>query len=263
MHIQVLMFLTLATTGVFYSAELVGGELQNTRLFGADFQSYVVTVDTGTDSPIQLKDRPRLAQLITQLNPTDDLYWPAARFYRDDPLRHYGFERMRRELLLQLGALKKLEGKEAVPEYLTALIRNARLASPVALVLEPDAIAGKDEFNKQLDNGDYILRVSKRPKELEILGFAGFSKVKHHYTMTVRDYTQGLAFSDLADQTVVYLLAPSLTVTTAGRAIWNESHEQIRPGTLLYIPLDESALSSDFQGLNQQIIKFLQHRVVE
>lgn len=261
MQIQMLIFLTLVTTSVFYTADSVGDEFQDIQLVGADVQSYVVSVDTGNKTPLQLKSRPRLAELMAQLNPADDLYWPAARFYRDDPLRHYSFERKRRELLLQLGEIRRLEGKEAVPEDFSQLIRTARLASPVALVLEPDAIAGKDEFNKQLDNGDYILRVAKRPKQLEIVGFAGLSKAQHHYKMTARGYTRDLAFSDLADQTQVYLLAPSLTVTVAGRAIWNESFEQIRPGTLLYIPVDESALPSDFQGINQQIIEFLQHRV--
>jgi hypothetical protein len=263
MRIQVLMFLALMTTTTFSSVDSVGAELQDIQLVGADIQSYVVTVDTGSKTPLQLKDRPRLSQLMAQLNPADDLYWPAARFYRDDPLLHYSLERKRRELLLQLGEIKRQEGKDAVPQDFTSLIRTARLAAPVALVLEPDAIAGKDEFNKQLDRGDYILRVAKRPKELEIVGFAGLSKAQHHYKMTVRGYTRDLTFSDVADQTQVYLLSPSLAVTVAGRAIWNESPEQVRPGTLLYIPLDESTLPADFQGINQQIIEFLQHRVTE
>lgn len=263
MRIQVLIFLTLVTTTTFCSVDSVAAELQDIQLVGADIQSYVVSVDTGNKTPLKLKNRPRLAELLAQLSPADDLYWPAARFYRDDPLLHYSLERKRRELLLQLGEIKRLEGKDAVPQDFTSLIRTARLAAPVALVLEPDAVAGKDEFNKQLDNGNYILRVAKRPKQLEIVGFAGLSKVQHHYKMTARGYTRDLAFSEVADQTQVYLLAPSLTVTVAGRAIWNESAEQLRPGTLLYIPVDESALPADFQGINQQIIEFLQHRVTE
>ena len=260
MRIQELIVLTFITTASFTGAA-AGSD--GPKVIGADVQSYVVTVDTGAAEPLQLKSRPRLDQLLTELKPAQDLYWPAARFYRDDPLRHYGFERMRRELLLQLGEIRRLEGKEAVPDDFTTLIRTARLAAPVALTLDPDAIAAKDELNKQLDNGDYILRVATRPKQLEIVGFAGLAKVQHQYNKTVRDYSRDLPFSDLADQTQLYLLSPSLTVTLAGRAIWNESVAQIRPGTLLYVPLDESALPADFQGINQQIIKFLQHRVTE
>lgn len=260
MRIHEFIVLTLMATASFSGwAE----EPANPKVVGADVQSYVVTVDTGSTAPLQLKSRPRLDQLLAQLNPAQDLYWPAARFYRDDPLRHYGFERMRRELLLQLGEIKRQEGKDAVPDDFAALIRTARLAAPVALTLDPDAVTGKDELNKQLDNGDYILRVATRPKELEIVGFAGLSKVQHHYNKTARDYSNDLAFSDSADQSLVYLLSPDLTVTAAGRAVWNESAVQIRPGTLLYVPLDESALSADFQGINQQIIRFLQHRVTE
>jgi hypothetical protein len=262
MYMQKLIVLTLMATAGSYAAVSVA-EQQSHRIIGEDIQSYVVKVDTGNSAPLQLKSRPRLEQLLQQLQPADDLYWPAARFYRNDPLRHYGFERMRRELLLQLGEIKRLAGKDAVPEDFTSLIRTARLAAPVALQLDPDAVAAKEELNKQLDNGDYILRVGKRPKELEIVGFAGLSRQAHHYASSVRDYTSGLNFSALADQSVVYLLSPSLTVTAAGRAIWNESPEQIRPGTLLYIPVDESALGADFQGINQQIIRLLQHRVAE
>lgn len=253
MHTKVLMLLTFLTSLTLYSS----------AADAVDFQSYVVTVDTGNNTTLQLKDRPRLDQLMTALQAEYDLYWPAARFYRDDPLRHYGFERKRRELLLQFGAIKRLLGKDTVPDDFAQLIRTARLAAPVELVLDPDAIAGKDELNMQLDRGDYILRVGKRPKDLEITGFAGQSKVRHQYNLTVRDYTLDLAFTELADQSMVYLLSPTLTVTAAGRALWNKSPVQIRPGTVLYIPIDESALPAEFSGINQQIIEFLQHRVTD
>jgi hypothetical protein len=229
----------------------------------ADFQSFVVTVDTGNKNSLQFMQRPRLAELLQQLDPADELYWPAARFYRDDALRHYGFERQRQNLLSQFAELRQLAGKAAVPESFVELVRTARLASPVALTLDPDAVSGKDALNKQLDNGNYLLRVAKRPTELEIVGFAGLARVAHSYTSTVRDYTSGLAFSELSDQSVVYLLSPSLKVVAAGRALWNASTEQLRPGTLLYIPVDESALPSSFQGINQQVIEFLKHRVTE
>ncbi len=263
MRIQVLILLWFITICSFSAASQQIGADSSALALGEDSRAYAVTVDTGHKTPLQLKERPRLAQLFATLKLTDDLYWPAARLYRDDPLLHYRFERSRREILLKFGEIKRLEGKDAIPDDFAHLIRTARLAAPLALVLEPDALASNAEFDKLMDKGRYVLRVTKRPKELEILGFAGLSKVQHHYQTTVRGYTRDLAFSELADQSLVYLLAPSLQVTAAGRALWNESLAQVRPGTVLYVPLDESALPWDFQGINQQIIEFLQHRVTE
>jgi len=144
---------------------------------------------------------------------------------------------------------------------LTQTVSQATLAVPVDRELDPDLVLAKAELNPIVDDGRYFLRLVARPTDLDVIGFANTTTVTHQMGATVRAYSQGLNFAGVADQSWVWVMSPTGEWRRYGRQLWNVSDEEIRPGSLLYIPVDESKLSSDFAGFNQQFMEFLRLRV--
>lgn len=209
-------------------------------------------------------EAPRLANILEPVSADKRWYWPAAALYRLDSQKP---EQMRENTLLSLQQLlgrwqEKPERKATVLRLIREL-ENWQLAERVLVTVDYDLARVKPEFNPQLDNGRYLLRLKTRPDAVYAYGMITFpQRLAHQGATPAYEYLHGLTFSAGADSKKLYVIQSDGRVEFVDNSYWNRQHLEIMPGGQLFIPFADEWFSSLAENINQQIAELARHRVM-
>lgn len=213
-------------------------------------------------------DQPRLGLVVTQLNTSASLYWPAARLFKTDTETKLKLDQQRQHLLSQLAQLRREFQQDeelqlaASVEKLEKDISAWELAGNMNLPLDPDRVRVKKSLNPLLSKGQYKIIVNTRPIELTVEGLAVEQMTPLLNAVPVDTYLDIVSILEGGSRSFVYILPASGGFQIAKTGLWNNSYQEVSPGTVLFIPFEQRNLPGAFSDINEQIVELLLHKVV-
>jgi len=210
-------------------------------------------------------NEPRLLEVLAPLAAHQNWYWPAATLYKID---NSELEQTRQQLLKQLSTLAKAKSQKDPQlalslKQLTADITSWRLARRLPIKIDYDLARIKAASNPQFTHGNYILRLASRSEVVHILGAVNDSQqVAHMAHADVSKYDTKQRLTDFADKDYVIVIQADGRVIKAPVAYWNKTHQEVMPGSQLFVPFKESLFFPELSKINQQILKLAVNRVL-
>jgi hypothetical protein len=215
-------------------------------------------------STFSFETQPRLIDVLAPVALQEDWYWPASSLHK---LGKNTFSEKRNEVISKLEKMR-VNGstKEQEPSAITTLIKQIKLwqlAERIPLVIDYDFARTKASLNPLFDKGDYLLTLLKRPRNVYAFGaLVGESLLAHKDAADVSDYLAQLSLTAQADNDYVYIIQADGKILRAPYAYWNKGHQEIMPGSQLFIPFKKQLFSSDYEELNQQIVYLAANRIL-
>jgi hypothetical protein len=213
-------------------------------------------------------ERPRLGLVVSQINSLSSLYWPAAKLFKVDVDTKLKLEQQRTELLTRLAALKQEFQKDSEPglvasvEKLEKDISIWELAGHMALPLDPDRVRAKKSLNPLLSEGQYKLTVTERPKTILLEGLVKQRSTPLLNDLSVDTYLEHVSILEGGSSSFLYVVPASGEFYVAQTGLWNKSHQEVLPGSMLFIPFEQRQLPGAFSDINKQVVELLLHKVV-
>jgi hypothetical protein len=212
-------------------------------------------------------ERPRLQTVLAPLATDASRYWPSARLYRLEPHKQVVAERLRTKISEQLRQLtihwKDRKDIAAALMELNSQLQRWRLAEPVFIPLDPDAVRVNPALDPKLDTGSYLLQVKSRPNHLTFVGLGGDQYIQHQSNLALYRYIPQLTQHRWTDTEKVYWLTNSPSPVSIPVASWNRNEQPLPPGSYLFVPLPAWILIEPAQNLNQQLLELLQYRITK
>jgi len=230
-----------------------------------DSASAEVTVQVNQQHYV-FTNEPHLVEVLTPLAAQQNWYWPAATLYKID---NSALEQTRQAVLNQLSILAtaqqpKNPSLKLALEQLAADITNWSLARRLPTAIDYDLARIKAQANPQFTQGDYILALAQRSNIVHILGAVNYSQhVAHLPNTDVSDYITKQSLTNLADKDYVIVIQANGTVVKAPTAYWNKKHQEVMPGSQLFVPFKENLFTPEHSKINQQIVKLAVNRVLK
>ncbi|WP_146074441.1 capsule biosynthesis GfcC family protein [Pokkaliibacter plantistimulans] len=205
--------------------------------------------------PTNFPDNARLYE-ITHGAPTDSAWIPGAALFLKQNL---GSEQSAKSTMLE--GLKSIynytasdkESDKPFAEWLLAL-RGWIQTQPVTgrqlvTTLDPFQLEIDKTANKKITS-DARLNYPNRPDFISIIGLNGTSdgtlpyrKVPYLPGKDIQSYFNEDDIASWANKNEVYIVSPAGEIEKVGIAAWNFKHVRLVPGSWVYIPIDNDALS--------------------
>ncbi len=234
-------------------------------LVGFAFNTAVasVTVTVNQEQYI-FTHEPRLVELLAPIANQANWYWPSAALYQADNIQ---LEEKRQLLITSLSNLiqrYRTQNPETAKsiEQLQASITNWRLAQRLPIKIDYDLARMVAAANPQLPKGKYILAITPRIDTVQLFGAVNeTNKISHLAHADVSEYITDQTLSNLADTDIVILIQADGRLIKAPVAYWNKTHQEVMPGSQLFIPFKQSSFDPEFATINQQIMTLALNRV--
>ena len=213
----------------------------------------------------QFANEPRLLEVLAPLGAKEKVYWPGTALYEIDK---GDLEQTRQALLKRLSALAKAQLQKAPQlsyalEQLVADITSWTLARRLPVIIDYDLARIEAAANPQFTQGHYRLRLAPRPKVVHVFGAVNYSQqVAHLPHSEVSQYNTRQHHNDLANKELVHIIQADGREIKAPSAYWNKSHQEVMPGSQIFVPFKESLFSPEFSQINQQIVTLAVNRVL-
>jgi hypothetical protein len=232
--------------------------------FNSVFGAVTVTVN---QEQYEFAHEPSLVEVLTPITNKQGLYWPAATLYRSGDTE---LEKMRFSLLNHLSTLvtrylsEEPEISHAL-EQLHATIASWRLARRLPLKIDYDLARIVATKNPRFPKGAYIISVAPRVDTVKLFGAiknAGtMPHMPHMAHADVREYLSHQTLGVLADKDYVIIIQADGRKIKAPVAYWNKSHQEVMPGSQVFVAFKPSLFHPEFATINQQIITLALNRV--
>jgi len=225
---------------------------------------YGATNITVNGSLFSFKNQPRLSEVLAPVALKNDWYWSASTLHK---LGNAEINEKRDEVIIKLKQiLMNSSGKPKEQNSIATLIsqiRQWKLAERIPLAIDYDLARAKASLNPLFDEGDYLLNLVERPDSLYVFG-ALFSEtmITHKDAADVSDYLLGISLPANADKDYVYVIQADGKTMRVPYAYWNRGHQEIMPGSQLYIPFKTQLFSSDIEKINEQIVFLAVNRIL-
>lgn len=210
---------------------------------------------------------PTLAQLLEEVPVATRVYWPNARLFQLDSVAP---ENQKQAVLVQLEALQQYwenRGRPARAKTIQALQKQVvswRVARAIAIRLDYDLARIQPKYSPRMDPGSYLLRCGGRPATVALWGAIAPPREIPHLNATAADrYLEWIALLPGADHSWLYSIPPYTPLERIPVASWNRHHQEVMPGSQLFLPVHEALLPPGYRSLNLALAELLRHRVSE
>lgn len=205
-------------------------------------------------------ENPRLEQVLAPIALQSNWYWPSAQLFDLDDANI----ELKRDELIQLIKQDAAANVEFANDYqiLIEQIQTWTLADRVNIDIDFDLARFSIEHNPKFENGRYLLTVSTRPERVYIFGAvkeAGYRDFSENTCVT--NVLAKIERLDSADTNSLYLISPNGNVEKAPIAYWNRACVVPMPGSLIYVPIQESSWSADMAQMNKMVTSLALNKV--
>ena len=234
-------------------------------LSGFTFNAVIAAVTvTVNQEQYVFEHEPSLVEVLTPIINKQSLYWPTATLYQSGNTK---LEEMRFSLLTHLRALATrylLEEPEIAQslQQLQTTITSWRLAQRLPITIDYDLARVIASKNPRFPKGEYILYLTPRMDSVQLFGAINNTReVPHLAHADVSEYMTHQTLMDLADKDYVMIIQADGRKIKAPLAYWNKSHQEVMPGSQLFVLFKQSLFHPEFAIINQQIITLALNRV--
>jgi hypothetical protein len=207
---------------------------------------------------------PRLVEVLAPIANKKSVYWPAASLYY---IADTQLEKTRQLVLNNIATVLKRYATDKPQialslERLQSTITSWRLARRLPIKIDYDLARIVDAANPRLASGKYILAVSPRMNTVQLFGAVNQTDNVPHLAHTdVSKYITQQTLTALADKDYVMIIQADGRKIKAPAAYWNKAHQEVMPGSQLFVPFNQSIFTSEFAAINQQIMYLALNRV--
>ena len=207
---------------------------------------------------------PRLVEILAPIANQKNWYWPGAALYQDNDIK---LEKMRFSVLDQLSTLAKLyrteePGMTQSLEQLQVTIKGWRLARRLPIKIDYDLARIVEAANPRLPKGKYVLDLAPRMNTVQLFGAVNKTgEIPHLAHADISEYITADNRADLADKDYVMLIQADGRKITAPVAYWNKAHQEVMPGSQLFVPFKASLFHPEHTSINLQITTLATNRV--
>lgn len=227
----------------------------------ADSSNSEVKINVNNSAIDIYRFSPSLELVLKKYAAQGDWYWPAAVLFKKYSQQQ---ELDRTKITSALSVLKNDTDDKNEQEQIQLLINEInswKLAKHTQTPVDYDLVRLHEKFNPLLEPGEYFLSLTSRPSNLRLIGLtARKESISHVGATDVSSYQQYFEPLKLADPDFVYIIQPDGRVVKANIAYWDNQHQEVAPGSTLYIPLREN-LFSNISELNQEIAELARNRL--
>ena len=212
----------------------------------------------------QFSGNPRLTEVLAPVALQQSWYWPAAALYQ---LNEPAPEQMRQDVLQQLAGLQTAYADDnAMLTTLVAIsqqVQSWQLAKRVMRNIDYDAASIDPARNPRFDDGNYLLHLTPRPKQLYLFGaLSNAGGITHQSATELAGYRSAINYLAAAAQHQIFLLQPDGNQQQAGVVSWNHVHVEPMPGSQLFVPIAAPLFDQQITALNQALLALAVHRVL-
>ncbi len=219
-----------------------------------------VTVYARGAQPLNVEAVPRLSDLVTQ-PALAKTWWPGAVIA--EPKATAAAERQHQALLTRLGALAAREGGDegAAIRSLRQQLAGVRVTGRLAVNLDPDWVRLHPQDNPPLE-GKYSLWVGQEPGSVTLMGLISLPGKKTFAPgRSVDEYLNDVSTLRGGERSYAWVIYPDGTTRKAPVAYWNARHVEPTPGSVIFVGFASHFFSRAWDGLNEQILHSLTHRI--
>jgi hypothetical protein len=222
-----------------------------------------VTVTIGQQT-YEFDHEPRLVEVLASMANKQNWYWPSAVLFQEN---NDELETTRILLLNNLSALNQ-DYKTDKPklaqsiEQLKTTIASWRLAKRLPVKVDYDLARIVAASNPQLPHGKYILELNERKNTVQLFGAVHQTiQITHQSNSDTSQYISDQLRTELANKDYVMLIQADGRKLKVPVAYWNKKHQEVMPGSQLFIPFNESLFKPEFKLINQQIVSLALNRL--
>jgi hypothetical protein len=207
---------------------------------------------------------PRLVEVLAPIADQGKWYWLGSALYRADDIQ---LEKTRESLLGNILTLSKRYRTEQPKtarslEQLRATISSWTIARRLPVKIDYDLARIVASANPRLPHGKYILKLTPRMDTVQLFGAINETvNLPHRAHADVSEYMTGQQLTNLADKDRVIILQADGRKIIAPVAYWNKTHQEVMPGSQLFVPFKQTLFQSEFDTINQQIMTLALNRV--
>ncbi|NUU68485.1 capsule biosynthesis GfcC family protein [Enterobacteriaceae bacterium BIT-l23] len=220
-----------------------------------------ITVYPGNSAPpLTVTGAERLADLVTQ--PTlAHSWWPGTVISERQSTAVA--EQQHQKLLARLAALAADRGGDegAAINGLRTQLQAIRVTGRQLVNLDPDRVRVNPESNPPL-LGEYSLWVGQKPTTVTVMGLVSTPGKKTFAPgRSVDEYLDDVSTLSGGDRSYAWVVYPDGKTVKAPVAYWNKRHVEPMPGSIIFVGFADHIFSSAWDGLNEQILHSLTHRI--
>ncbi|GAA0856128.1 capsule biosynthesis GfcC family protein [Aliiglaciecola litoralis] len=203
---------------------------------------------------------PRLSDVLAPVAFEEDWYWPASRLFKRSS---NASEAMRSQVIALLAENGISESKyKATYQSIINQIKNWQLADRITITIDYELARISAKHNPRVESGQYQLILSKRPSTLHVFGAVETPvEIIYQNNTCIEDVVSQMKLAEHADPSFVYLISPQGKVQKTPVAYWNKTCVLAMPGSMVYVPLQESAFFPSNNDVNQKVAELAVNRI--
>ena len=225
---------------------------------------YGATKITINGNAFSFETKPRMVDVLAPLALQEDWYWSASSLYR---IGDNDLNAKRNEVINKLEKLLKNDSLGIKQQNAIAILINQilqwKLAERIPIVIDYDFARTNTSRNPLFDEGEYQLNLLKRPGKVYVFGaLLDRNTLNHKNAADVSEYITTLPLTSHNDKDYVYIIQADGRTQRVPYAYWNRGHQEIMPGSQLYVPFRPQFFSSGNEELNEQIVFLAANRIL-
>jgi|SRR5476649_1672176 len=227
--------------------------------------SRVAIYAPGQSQPVVLEGINTLQQLTLNPKLAGQTWWPGTVIA--EKMATVAQLEQQRQLLGRLDALiADLRGDNdgdfaGSVQQVRSQIAALRVTGRQFVSLDVDLIRLQSGANRKLQ-GDYSLYTLAKPTSVHIYGaVTPAGPQPFQVSRNVQDYLETPQRLSGAEKSYATLITPDGQAKTVPVAYWNRRHNEVAPGSIIYVGFSSWALPNDYQDVNEKIVSLLTHRI--
>ena len=201
-------------------------------------------------------------------NVISNIYWPTAALYETQESKVAPLEAQRRSLIEKLTTLHQRFTNDdrallSAIDQLTQVVNSWQLGKRSPIEIGLDLARIQPPKNPLLTEGDYTLSAKPRSDKVFITGAVNQTRVVAHQAyQDVSQYVPASERIDKANQDYVYVIQADGRVIFAPTAYWNKQHQEVMPGSLLFVPFSTSLFHPELAEVNDLVVSLANNRLL-
>ncbi|WP_413736149.1 capsule biosynthesis GfcC D2 domain-containing protein [Sodalis sp. RH21] len=219
----------------------------------------------GQTQPVVIAGANNLAQLTLNPQLAGRTWWPGTVIA--EKLATAAQLDQQRQLLARLGALSadlrqdNDTGLANSVDQVRSQIAALRVTGRQFVSLDPDVIRLQAGANRTLV-GEYSLYTLAKPTRVHIYGaVAATGPQPYLVSRDADDYLQTHQRLSGAERSYAWVISPDGQYQSVPVAYWNRRHNEVAPGSIIYVGFSSWALPRAYRDVNEKIVSLLTHRI--
>jgi hypothetical protein len=207
---------------------------------------------------------PRLVEVLALATNQKNWYWPSVSLYQANNVQ---LEETRQLLLESLNSLinhyQTGDTKTALSiERLHTTIKRWRLARRLPIKIDYELARLNADANPLITKGRYILDLTPRINTIQLFGAVNkTSTIPHLPHADASEYMTNQNLTSLADKDNVIIIQADGREIITPIAYWNKAHQELMPGSQLFVPFKQTLFHPKFAIINKQITTLALNRL--